>query len=309
MLFRAFRSFIRNYFTLTKRELKGTLILLSILTIQIVFLIVNKNFIPDPIPTNVTLVDPQTYINESPKTHEGQSLLNDKERSLTILHSFDPNKMNMDEWVKIGLPEKLSRTIINYLKHGGSFQKKEDLMKIYGMDQQHYLQLEPYILISKKVKSVAKPSNKSFKRNAFTKTLSVVSIELNNADQEDLESLPMIGVKRAQQILKYRAILGGFIHINQLLEVYSIDSSVFEVIKDRISVDFSKVVPININTTDSLYHPYLSKKQAVRVLNYRKNHGSFQNKADVCAAALLNDKLCAKIAPYIKLDEAANQQY
>jgi DNA uptake protein ComE-like DNA-binding protein len=296
---------LRNYFTLTKRELRGTLVLTAILSVQLVILIVNKNFTPDPVPANVAVIDTFDKNVVDRKSNSERSKF--KVENLTIHKSFDPNKMQEKDWIKIGLPEKIARTITNYLNHGGSFRRKEDLKKIYGMNQKLYSELEPYILIPEYQLHTKTPSTNSYQRTAVLQEKTYPKIELNIAEQADLEALPQIGIKRAQQILKYRTILGGYYHINQLLEVYSIDSSVFEVIKDRVMVDDKKIIQIRVNISDTIYHPYLSRKQVLRILNYRKSHGSYLNKSDVCTAALLNDKLCAKIAPYLILDTAANQ--
>jgi competence protein ComEA len=57
-------------------------------------------------------------------------------------------------------------------------------------------------------------------------------IDLNEASQSQLETLPGIGPSKAKAILSYREKLGGFRSLDQLLEVKGIGQKVYE----RISV-------------------------------------------------------------------------
>ena len=53
--------------------------------------------------------------------------------------------------------------------------------------------------------------------------------------------------KRVSQITKYRQLLGGFININQIKEVYSINDYLFESIKDCLVVKDSTLKQVKIN--------------------------------------------------------------
>ena len=55
-------------------------------------------------------------------------------------------------------------------------------------------------------------------------------VVINVSDTTSFKKIKGIGSKRAVQILKYRNLLGGFISVNQLKEVYSINDFLFEFI-------------------------------------------------------------------------------
>ena len=61
-------------------------------------------------------------------------------------------------------------------------------------------------------------------------------VNLNTATLEDLMTLPGIGEKRAESILKLREQKGGFQKIEDLLEAEGIKEGIFENIKDFIKV-------------------------------------------------------------------------
>jgi competence protein ComEA len=62
-------------------------------------------------------------------------------------------------------------------------------------------------------------------------------ININTADQAELESLPGIGPVLAQRIIKYRNAYGLFATIEDIQVIYGIDSETFEKIKHLITVD------------------------------------------------------------------------
>jgi competence protein ComEA len=62
-------------------------------------------------------------------------------------------------------------------------------------------------------------------------------ININTASQAALDTLPGIGPVIAQSIIDYRNTNGGFTSIEEIMEVSRIGSSVFEQIKDKITVE------------------------------------------------------------------------
>ncbi|MCD4666133.1 MAG: helix-hairpin-helix domain-containing protein, partial [Bacteroidales bacterium] len=81
--------------------------------------------------------------------NKGQTTKYEKEVIAINPFSFDPNKLPEEKWLEMGLRENLVHTIINYRDKGGRFYENEDLKKIFGMKEQEYLILEPYIRIEK----------------------------------------------------------------------------------------------------------------------------------------------------------------
>jgi DNA uptake protein ComE-like DNA-binding protein len=112
-----------------------------------------------------------------------------------------------------------------------------------------------------------------------------------------------IGPGFAVRILKYRERLGGFISLNQLREVYGLDSAKYDQIKPQIKLENNNIKQIEINkcTFDQLKgFPYLNYKLSNTIINYRKQHGNFKSAADLNKIAILNPEIIQKIAPYLK---------
>lgn len=60
---------------------------------------------------------------------------------------FDPNRIDSMSLVKMGLRPYVIKNMLNYRRKGGSFRKPEDLSRIYGLNEDVYLKLQPYIKI------------------------------------------------------------------------------------------------------------------------------------------------------------------
>jgi competence protein ComEA len=61
-------------------------------------------------------------------------------------------------------------------------------------------------------------------------------ININLADREELDSLPGIGLAKADAIIDYRTSQGDFLSIEEILKVPGIGESIFTQIKDLITV-------------------------------------------------------------------------
>ena len=66
------------------------------------------------------------------------------------LFPFDPNTASFDDWQRLGLNQRTSKTITNYINKGGKFYRPEDLQKIWGMPEGFYERVKNYVRIPSK---------------------------------------------------------------------------------------------------------------------------------------------------------------
>lgn len=211
---------------------------------------------------------------------------------------FNPNNLQEEGWLKLGLSQRQAHIIHNYVSKGGHFYKKEDLKKIYSITADDYNRLEPYINI---------PSN--YQRHPFEKKtytpLTAVNVELNSADSLALLKVRGIGPAFAKWIIKYRDRLGGFYSKEQLMEVFIIDSAKYSQIESQVSVDAALIKPILVNSAsfDNLKRmPYLSYKQINAIIMYRKQHGNYHSVDDLRKIVLMDEATLNKIEPYLAFE-------
>jgi DNA uptake protein ComE-like DNA-binding protein len=133
-----------------------------------------------------------------------------------------------------------------------------------------------------------------------------ISVEVNSADTLDFESLPAIGVVFAKRMCKYRHLLGGYNSIDQLKEVYGMDSLRYAIIKPYLTIDSNNIKSLNINLADVKdlrRHPYISHKLANAIVSYKRQHGVYKTLTDLLNLHLIDSLKFRKIAPYLTTDE------
>ena len=151
-----------------------------------------------------------------------------------------------------------------------------------------------------KKKTKANP-NRSFQSGTATVKPPMV-IEINTADSAALVSLRGVGPVFAGRILKYRGLLGGYFQVEQMLEVYGMDTLRYEQIKDHIKADPGRINKIEVNVAEFktlLRHPYLDYETVKDIINYRKTAGPILN-SDSLRKIIAYDPMFNKVKYYIK---------
>lgn len=279
-------KFINDYFYFNQKERRGIFMLLSII---LTLICINLFVIPhlgkeEPIDKEAMIAWVDSLMQKPSEQVETK---------IIEYFKFDPNLIAKKDWLKLGLSEKQTQIILNYRKAGGKFFKNEDLRKIYSISKVQYKKLEPFIFIRKtktKTPNKISPPKKTF-------------IELNSADSMDLVSIYGIGPVLSSRIIKYRKLLGGYVHPSQLTEVYGIDSAKFQKIKHNFtSCDTAKLILLNINTADFkelLKHPYISYEFVKYIVNARKAEG-FNSVEDLSVQTIIPDSVFRKLRPYLR---------
>jgi competence ComEA-like helix-hairpin-helix protein len=224
------------------------------------------------------------------------------------LFYFDPNTISASDWKRLGLRDKTIKTIENYLDKGGHFNNPENLQKIYGLRDDEYERLRPYIKIES---SPSKPNDNFAPSKSKDETQPAKSyagrysiIDINTADTSAFISLPGIGSKLAARIVTFREKLGGFYSIDQIGETYGLPDSTFQKIKQYLKLDNVSVKKININsaTVDEMKaHPYIKYSLANPIVAYRNEHGSFSKVEDIKKVMAVTEEIYKKIEPYLSL--------
>ena len=89
----------------------------------------------------------------------------------------------------------------------------------------------------------------------------------------DLTQVRGIGVVLSERIIKYRTRLQGFDELNQLYEVYGLDSLVVENVKRQFKIKTKPKrtkIPVAVVSLEALLRiPYLSKSEAKKIIGLR----------------------------------------
>ena len=195
---------------------------------------------------------------------------------------FDPNRADSLTLRRLGLPGWMARNIVRYRERGGCFRHPEDFRKIYGLTDEQYAALEPYIRIAPQ--DTARPApprlyTAQTERDTLARPYKYPAgtvIELNRTDTTELKKIPGIGSGIARLITGYRQRLGGFYALEQLREI-DLDP---EPLRPWLRIDTTAIRRLNLNRVgiDRLRrHPYFNFYQAKAIVERRKKHGPLRN--------------------------------
>ena len=307
------KQFFRAYFHFDKKDRLGAaLVLLILLTVYAL-----PQFFPKQQPLSIhadstILAAIDTLKTKTPSHSEDDfqsvsSFTHEKREALDFAKRkpfrFDPNILDLEGWLQLGLSERKANTIIKYRSKGGRFYKREDLQKIWGLPAGFYEHVAAYIDIPSAYQNASiktgYESNPLKNKENFTKPVSI-----NETDTASLIALPGIGSKLATRIINFRDKLGGFYSIEQVGETYGVPDSTFQKIKPFLRVNPQQIRKININaaTKDELkMHPYIKWPVANAIVEYRNQHGQYHHIADLKKIILIDEELFLKISPYCSL--------
>lgn len=300
----------KDYFNFSKKERIGiiTLLLLLILTWFLPsFFSPDQSFDQENFESfkkEIALFEQEANVQKAekenvPASYHQQDFSSPATAEKIVLFYFDPNTLQQEDWKKLGLKDKTIRTILNYVSKGGKFFKPEDLSRIYGLSNNDYERLLPYVRIVEKEKKVYIAQEKSF--TTPRNNSNAAQININTADTLAFIALPGIGSKLANRIINFRQKLGGFYKLEQIGEVFGLADSTFQKIKPKLICKASDIQQININsaTIEQLKaHPYIKYQIGNAVIQYRNQHGNFQSVADLKQIQIITDEVFEKIVPY-----------
>jgi DNA uptake protein ComE-like DNA-binding protein len=130
----------------------------------------------------------------------------------------------------------------------------------------------------------------------------IVTINLNEADSAQLESLPGIGERLSARIIKYRDRLGGFHDVAQLKEVYGLQDSVLVLLATRLFVSpggLIKKLDVNIcSYADFRRHPYMGHAFAKSLVAFRQTHGEIKTVDELYQLVAVKKEEIERMKPY-----------
>lgn len=224
--------------------------------------------------------------------------------SNSMKEEFNPNTSTVENWMQFDLTQKQAESILRYINKGGVFKEKKDILKLYVIDQEKYVQIEPFLKIIHAEKKEKPSFNlKQDSDKAVQKRIEIL-VELNSADTTALKKLKGIGSYYATRIVKYRDQLGGFYGVHQLFEIERMREETVVSILDQVTVDTNLIRKLHLNSDSAVRmvkHPYITWNMAIRIQDFRDFHKKYKSAHDLVKNGLLNEELYSKLVPYLEL--------
>ena len=290
-MYRLLVSWVRRTFGISRTEINGYSVL--------VLLLILLHFVNTRYPGRVHL-----HFEKDEKSDSLWAMLQalDNQASRPMhMSSFNPNTISYDSMIGMGFIPQIAKNVVNYRKAGGKFKTSNDLKKIYGISDSLWVLVKPWVLIenkedlprTKRIREQGKKSNQQSKL-----------VGINSADSSWFQTIYGIGPVLSARIVKYRNLLGGFVSLEQLHEVYGLSPEVIKEIKGKVMLDTiqGSITKLNINTDDLKTlgrHPYLNFKAGMAIISYRENHGRYDNVEELKKIHLIDDSTYLRVSPYL----------
>jgi competence protein ComEA len=190
------------------------------------------------------------------------------------LYPFDPNYLSDYRAYMLGMERHSFDRLMAHRKLGKWINSAEQFQWVAGVDDELMAVLSPYLTFPE------------WKKTSPQNTKKVKKIGLNHCQAADLEIIYGVGKKLSQRIINYRKYLKGYSDLDQLYEVYGLDSALVQRIQKRFDI---KVLPqMNKLLLDTVSYdelkalPYISAQDARNIIKWRSSNtgigfGDLQN--------------------------------
>ena len=299
----------KEYFYYTRLEKRGILLVTCVILIIIGALVWPSTPDDETINSDDSFHADYLSFTQSLRKEERQPAVHKSyhkptDSLLPVLRPFNPNTADSAELVSLGLKPWMAANILSYRKKGGKFRTPESFSKVYGLSEQLYAALLPYITlpeIPKDTFSLLTITSRDTLTRPFKYPAGTL-ISLNSADTTELKKIPGIGSGIAHRIVSYRSRVGGFYTMEQLDEIHLQSDS----LRQWFFIEPESTTRININAASAerlKSHPYINFYQAKAITEHRKKRGKLKNIAELAMYEEFTEKDLERIEMYVKFTE------
>jgi competence protein ComEA len=306
---------IKNFFHFHKREKKGILFLIIICFLLTILYELLPFFIEPQL--NKTRLDQLIQLKDSINrvqllTYKNKHILNNKKWAINESNFngkkinaykpfyFNPNTVSESELNLIGLNKRFIKSFLNYRNKGKKFNNLNDFNRVFGLKQEEFEAVKDFITF---------PENKTIteekKLKEIIKREEQIMVDINTADTITLMKLKGIGPAFARRIANYRNKLGGFYKKEQLMEVWGIDTSLFQFIEPYLILgkNIRKIDLNKVEISQLKNHPYLNYNTAQSIIQIRNRIGHYNSIEDIKKSVILKSETFEKLKPYLTISK------
>jgi len=293
-----FKQLIQDYFTFSRNERRGIVILLVLIFLLAV---TNKVIFYFETPSKL---DPVLF--DSARYELG--LLNDslnQQESGKRLFAFNPNLIDSITLTALDLPESVKQNLLKFRNKGAKFNSVTDFRKIYGVTEPVFLKIKPYLQFSET--AVVQGPTKS--------TAELFFFDPNTTSDFDFYRLGLTE-KQIEVIRNYQKKGGYFRNIADFFKIWGLTDHQKNALSDYIRIEkpeiekqeieaVADIKGMDLNTADSTeleLLPGIGDKLSKRIVKYRDMLGGFYSLTQLKEVYGLNEETIQLIAPKLTID-------
>lgn len=194
---------------------------------------------------------------------------------------FNPNFISDYKGYMLGMSVAQIDRLLTFRKTGKYVNSAREFQQVTQVSDEQLEKMQPYFKFPDWVQN--RNNSVKFEKKDFLKPEPLLDINLATAD--DLKKIYGIGDGYAQRILNMRQQLGGFVHIDQVEDVWGLPVPVMDALKQRFKVGVQPTIrKININKAgikELMQLPYFRYPLAKAIVMQRSMNGSYKNIEDL----------------------------
>jgi len=184
------------------------------------------------------------------------------------LYPFNPNYLSDYRAYVFGMEPHSIDQLLAFRKSGTWIRSAEEFKSIAGIEDSLMAEIGPYLIFTEWKKTIVR-------KNAMAKKMG-----LNHCRAANLKTIYGVGEKLSMWIIKYRKYLKGYSDMDQLYEVFGMDSSVVERIQKRFEIKvLPKINKLDLDTVsvdDLAKLPYLTATDAQNIIRRRSSNAGME---------------------------------
>lgn len=270
---------LNHYFRFTNKQQTGIfLFFIIIITLQLIYF-----FADFTQPEKISFEERQWLSLQKEIDVQKKMKLEQKQE----VYKFNPNFISDYKGYKLGMSVEEIDRLLEFRKQNKYVNSAKEFQDVTQISDSLLKVLSPLFKFPDWVqnKKDFKAEKKEYTQKTFEKKEKITLTDINQASQEDLIKVYGIGEALSSRILKQKEILGGFVSMEQLADVWGLSPEVIAELNTHFKVvmpsNFKKI-PVNDASLKELSQfPYFKYTLAKQIVTYRSMNGNFNNIEDL----------------------------
>jgi DNA uptake protein ComE-like DNA-binding protein len=269
---------VKSYFKFSKAQRSGLFLLFVIIIVsQLVYFFTDFSSLYTTSPEKEKWLSLQSQID---------SLKQDKLNYVPKIYPFNPNFITDYKGYKLGMSVAEIDRLLAFRKENKYVNSPKEFQYVTKVSDSLLNAISPYFKFPDWVNNKKEfTAFKKYPNTAFAKKVKIVTIDINQATQEDLIKIYGIGEAISIRILKFKESLGGFVSMEQMKDVWGLSPEVIENLNKNFKISANpnvKKIDINNASIKELSEfPYFKYPISKNIVTFRSMNGDFKNIDDL----------------------------
>jgi len=268
------------YFKFTNQQRTGIFLLLGIIILlQMVYF-----FVSFSIPEKSLSEEQKQWLSLQ---SEIDSLKFEKYNTAAKVYTFNPNFISDYKGYKLGMSIQEIDRLFAFRKENKYVSSAKEFQDVTKISDSLLQVISPLFKFPDWIqnKKSFKKDRVEYARKEYPKKEKIVLADINEAGQEDLMKLFGIGEALSLRILKQKEVLGGFVSMEQLKDVWGLSPEVLFELNTHFKIlavpNFKKIAINDASLKELAQFPYFRYGLAKQIITHRSMNGNFKNIEDL----------------------------